>query len=212
MTKREILYIILSFGGTTFVVLVLILLVVLLDKPDQTVVWKKAETTQEVKTRKRSKWEGRRKRAISLVKKVEVIPPPEKRKGRSRKKDAAEPTTIGALINKKFVEDTFHIAKDKSVGWEAKYLKDSYYFVSYRLKDELVNVGPTWLVDVKRKKVLPKNAMAKAVTKADKNAKDFFEREQRVVSAIVNNQFSSGVNLGGVMLIHFNNTSKGEIG
>ena len=86
----------------------------------------------------------------------------------------------------------------------AFFLKKSYYFVSYQRADGLVNLGPTWLVDVKKRKTLPKNAMARAAMNPQQiNPKGYFERERQIIGSIANHSFPSGVKLGGIMLIHF---------
>lgn len=202
MTRRQILYMVLSFGFTFLFVLILIVLVLIFDKPQVEIVWQENAATNAVaKKHKLGKWEGKGKTAIRLVKKTQV-PKPKDPEAKPAKADDVTEISLGQLMADKFIATNFK-THDLD-GWRARFLKKSYYFVSYRYRDELVDVGPAWLVDVKHKTVIPKNAMAKAAMKPGSlNTKQYFERSQQVVRSIAAHTFPSGINLGGIMLIHF---------
>ena len=78
--------------------------------------------------------------------------------------------------------------------------------VRYALKDAEIEIGPTWLVnlDPKRRKVVPKNALARAVMAPLGVEKDpYFDKREQVVAAIVAHRFEAGINLGGALLNYF---------
>ncbi len=206
MTRREILYLILSFIVTILLLLVVVAALILSQKPDVQIVWKQNQTeTQAAAEKQKGKWEDKEKVAIALVKNFQVPAPPPKDapKGRPRKEEP-ELITLKELAESSFFEDTFQLGGMKREGWQARYLKDAYYFVTWRYRDGLVGTGPTWLVDVKNKKVMPKDALAAAALNPAQ-AKEQAKIEQQVISSITNHTFESGLNLGGVMLIHFAN-------
>ncbi|MEL6180813.1 MAG: hypothetical protein AAFS10_17760 [Myxococcota bacterium] len=192
-------------------VLTTILLFLLLQKPEiKYLPEQKAASTQVDEKKKKGKWEDKEDNAIALVLET-MIPNPAAKKPRPKKRYGPPPEelpakiTLKELVDRKFFEKTFKLDKLGHVGWEARFLKRSYYFVTYAHRDELVNVGPTWLVDVKRNRVIAKNAMAEAAMNPSKtDAQEFFEHEQQVVSAISNHRFQTGgISLGGSMLIYF---------
>ena len=210
MSKRQILYIVLSFVTTVVLLLIVAVAILLLQKPQVTIVWTKGkEAPAEVKAAARGKWEGKEKLAIKMVKETQVPDPePDKRK---RRKKGEEPETISidALAERNFFQTRFKLAGLELVGWEARYLKGSYYFVSYNRRDNLVNLGPVWLVDVSRKEVMPKNILARAAMNPEAvNAEQHFAHERQVIGSIANHSFTSGVKLGGIMLIHFSNLTE----
>jgi hypothetical protein len=211
MSKRQILYIVLSFILTTLLLLVIAVAVVLLQKPKVQIVWTQAQQQAVEQKRKKGKWEGKEAVAIKHVQALQV-PKPEAEdddKKRKRRDEPPEMTSLGELAQGGFFEQTFQTQALPALGWEARYLRDAYYFVSYERSDGLVNVGPVWLVDVGSGKVMPKNAMAQAALfPSEAKPADHFERERQVVGAVSNHTFPSGINLGGVMLIHFSRLQK----
>lgn len=210
MTRRQILYIILSFIITTLLLLTVAVILILSQKKDVQIVWADVEEQKVEKTRKKGKWEEREKDAIALVRKLQVEDPASRAdKKRRRRGEEPEQVSLGDLAARNYFEETFQLKELEPLGWRARYLRDSYYFVSYHRSDGLVTVGPSWLVDLKAKKVLPKNAMALGVVHPeDLAAKEYFERERQVIGAVSNHNFESGINLGGVMLIHFSKQRK----
>lgn len=202
MSKRQILYIVLSFVLTALALMIVAVVVVVLQKPKVNVVWAEAAQNTAQEGRTLGKWEGKEARAIQLVQKLSVPEPPNPNKPRRRKEELAT-TTVQALADAKHFSKTFKLDKFSPQGWKARYLKDSYYYVSHQHQDGLINVGPTWLVDIKKGTALPKNSMALSVHEPQKPVKDFFEKERRVIGAVANHTFESGINLGGVMLIYF---------
>jgi len=203
MSKRQILYVVLSFAVTLILVLAMVAVIIITDKPQVEIVWQKGQQAEQAaENRKKGKWEDKEKDAIRLVRKLEVPAPPDK--DNPRRKDDESTISINDLSRKGFFEETFNLTGHEKIGWTAKYLKDSYYFVSYRYKDELVYTGPTWLVDVKKQVVMPKDAMALAtLSPGSAEAREYNKVEQQVISSIINHTFPGGINLGGIMLIHF---------
>lgn len=203
MTKRQILYMVLSFAVTLILILALVAIIIITDKPKVEIVFKKGTQAQQTGPgRQKGKWEDKEKDAIRLVRKLEVPAPPDK--DNPRRKDEEARISINDLTRQGFFESTFNLGGLEKVGWTARYLKDSYYFVSYRFKDQLVYTGPTWLVDVKKQSVMPKDAMALAtLNPGSAEAREYSKVEQQVISAITNHTFPGGINLGGIMLIHF---------
>jgi predicted RNA binding protein YcfA (HicA-like mRNA interferase family) len=210
MTRRQILYIILSFIITTLLLLTVAVILILSQKKDVQVVWADVEEQKVEKKRKKGKWEDRDKEAIALVRKLKVVDPASRAdKKRRRRGEEPEQISLGDLAARDYFEDTFKIKELEPLGWRARYLRGSYYFVSHHRSDGLVTVGPTWLVDLKTKKVLAKNAMALGVMRPEEPAaQEYFERERQVIGAVSNHNFESGINLGGVMLIHFSRQRK----
>ncbi len=208
MSRRQILYIILSFIITTLLLLVVALVLVLSQKKDVQIVWAEVEEQKVETKRKKGKWEDKGKQAILMVRQVQV-PDPMATEKKRRRDEEPEMATVGKLAAKEYFEKTFKMSGLEAQGWRARYLRDAYYFVSYQRSDGLINVGPTWLVDLKSKKVLPKNAMALSLSEtSSESVKDFFEREKQVIGAVANHAFESKINLGGVMLIHFSKFKK----
>lgn len=210
MSKRQILMLVLSLTATLVAVLLLAVVLLLLEKPQVNIVWTQGtEAPKAAKKVKKGKWEGKEKLAIKLIRTLQVPDPAaaevKGRKKRRKKKDEPPPmVSVDKLITDKFFESRFKLKDLEAVGWEARFLKKSYYFVSYKHREGLINQGPTWLVDVARKKVLPKNIMARAaMNPAEVKVAEYFERERQVIGAIASHSFEGGVKLGGIMLIHF---------
>lgn len=217
MTKRQILYAVLGFMATMIFVMIAGVVVLLITKPEAKIIWTDAAKKEAQKTvRKKGKWEDKEKQAISKVAAVEVDAPEseEDKKARKRKKPEEVPkTNLGSLARSGWFEQTFKTGDLEDAGWQASWAKDAWYFVSYNRRDGLINVGPTWLVNVQDGRILPKNAMARAGMMPDlANAKEHFEREQQVIGSIANHNFESGVTLGGIMLIHFSGLERTEDG
>jgi hypothetical protein len=207
MTRRQLLYIILSFIITTLLLLIVAAVLVISQKKDVQIVWAEVEEKKVETKRQKGRWEEREREAIALVRKLRVTDPEADKKKRKRGEEP-EQVALGDLAAREYFEKNYGMQSLEPIGWRARYLKDSYYCVSYHRSDGLVMVGPTWLVDLKVEKVVAKNAMALGVLEPEAAAsKDYFERERQVIGAVANHNFESGVNLGGVMLIHF---SKGK--
>ena len=208
MTKRQILYAVLGFIATMILIMIAGVAVLLLTKPEAKIIWTDAQRKEAQKTvRKKGQWEGKEKAAIAKVVAVQVDAPESEedaRKGKRRKPEEVEKIALGALAKSGWFEGTFKTDDLKAAGWQARWAKDAWYFVSYNRRDGLINVGPTWLVNLKTGRILPKNAMARAgMTPGLADAKDHFDRERQVIGSIANHNFASGVTLGGIMLIHF---------
>jgi hypothetical protein len=206
MTKRQILYAVLGFIATMILIMIAGVAVLLLTKPEAKIIWTDAQKKEAQKAvAKKGKWEGKEKVAISKVAAVKVdAPPTEEDKKKRRKPEEVPKISLAQLAEAGWFEETFKTENLEAAGWQASWAKDAWYFVSYNRKDGLVNVGPTWLVNLKTGRILPKNAMARAgMAPGAADASDHFDRERQVIGSIANHNFESGVTLGGVMLIHF---------
>ena len=74
----------------------------------------------------------------------------------------------------------------------------------YVFKDANIKIGPTWLVDLKTQKVVPKNVLAGVAESPEKGMdSEYYDKRQQVVSAITNHRFETGLNLGGALLMYF---------
>jgi hypothetical protein len=127
MSKRQILYIVLSFILTTLLLLVIAVAVVLLQKPKVQIVWTQAQQQAVEQTRKKGKWEGKEAAAIKHVQALQV-PKPEAEdddKKRKRRDEPPELTSLGELAQGGFFEQTFQTQALSAVGWEARYLRDA---------------------------------------------------------------------------------------
>ena len=206
MNKRQLLYMVLSFVTTIVLVLIAAVVILLLEKPQVKIVWTKGtEAPVESKAAPKGKWEGMEKRAIKMVKALQVTDPEAfARKKKKQKKEDVEKISVEKLAQSGLFEEKFKLAGLGEGEWEARYLKGAFYFVSFQYTERLISLGPTWLVDVQNKRVLPKNIMARAAMDPEApGVQKFFERERQVIGAIANHSFESGVKLGGIMLIHF---------
>jgi hypothetical protein len=215
MNKRQFLYMVLSFVTTIMLVLVTAVVLLLLEKPEVKIdMTKGTEVSVKSRAAPKGKWEGKGDLARKLVQRLEVPDPAalaekkSKKKKKKKKQDEEEAPkiSIAKLVQTGFLSDRFKLGNMQAGKWEASFLKDSYYFVSFNHSDGLVNLGPTWLVDVRKKKVLAKNIMARVMMAPGMTATaSIFERERQVIGSIANHSFQGGVKLGGVMLIHFSN-------
>ncbi|OIP31007.1 MAG: hypothetical protein AUK47_23450 [Deltaproteobacteria bacterium CG2_30_63_29] len=128
--------------------------------------------------------------------------------------------TILSLVEKNYLEDRFKMSFLERGSWRSMQLEtdmgdvvndDPYYEVYLEYHDEDVIVGPVWVANVQTGDVVPRNEFAE-IFELDPdnaaNAEDFLSRPARVVKAITNHQFPSGIELGGVLLRHFVNRPK----
>jgi len=181
--------------------------------PADRVVVKEVITEAEQKE-EANPWEFQGEAATKLVQTRSVmVPPPENKDDKKRKKsDDAEPTksTVGKVLeDDAFIKDILKLGKYKKLGWNVQWWGETkhgewFYLVSYQFEDANIKVGPTWLVDLKAAKVVPKNALARVVMQPSRRADDtYFDKEQQVVSALASHRFESGLTLGGALLMHF---------
>lgn len=176
------------------------------------------ETVVEAKTDNKVKpnpWasEANRQAAIKLVKRQKVkLEESDDAKKKPATKDGEEeaPTRVEDLMgDKEFVEKKLKLNNVEPVGWKAQWWGDTkfgpqFYLVKYEFKDAYIGVGPTWLVDLKTQKIMPKNVLANVALDPGNGVKSgYYDKAAQVVSAITNHRFESGVNLGGALLLYF---------
>ncbi len=158
--------------------------------------------------------------AISLVKvmtsKVPVKPPEEdprnKKKGKKEEKAAPELETVpiaDLMEREAFIKETLKLGNRDKVGWQVQWWGETnhgewFYLVTYAFRDAHISVGPSWLVDLKQAKVVPKNVLARVVMDPSKSIEDdYYDKHKQVVSALASHRFESGLTLSGALLMHF---------
>lgn len=166
---------------------------------------------------------GRDQEAIDIVKTLRVISPEyidavEENKKSNKEIDVEfSRVTVDSLIEQQFLEKRFNMNSLKKGEWRTLHLDtdvagstqkpDPHYEVYLDYSDESVLVGPVWVVDVETQEVIPRNDMASVFDRNLSNYEainDHLERPANVVRAIISHQFDSGIDLGGVFLLHFN--------
>lgn len=167
-------------------------------------------------------WSDKGEAAVALVKRVDVTPPlfpdAEENKKRSRKKKAEEPPEIepvlGAVLeDDKFVADVLKI-KGERLGWRAQWWGETkygphYFLVRYVFKDADILIGPAWLVDLKNRRVVPKNLPAQVAENPSQGMKsEYYDKKRQIVSTIANHRFGGGMSLAGALLVYFEQESE----
>lgn len=128
-------------------------------------------------------------------------------------------TTVQKLIDAKYLEERFAMSFLVRGPWRALHLEtdvrgegiteindDPFYEVHLDYVDGEVTIGPVWVVDIVSGTIVPRNEMAEFFEFTPQNvdrARDILSRPERVVRAITNHRFESGIELGGVLLLHF---------
>lgn len=166
-------------------------------------------TKDEAAAKEVNPWSKQTEAAALLVKRQRVTVPPKLDK---RGKPVGEPeqVSVEALVQRpEFIKDTLKITSGKLKGWrstwwgETKY-GPSFYMVQLQFEDGHISFGPQWLVDLKGQKIVPKNVLARVIT-SPAAAKDdpYYDKHEQVVSALAGHRFDSGINLGGALLMYF---------
>lgn len=167
------------------------------------------------KKEKINPWATKGATAIELVQRVAVNAPaeasPEDKDKKKDVKDAPlEQTTIGALLQREsFWHNTLKMPRESKPEWTVDWwggtkYGPSFYMVRFAFKDAYITVGPSWLVDLKEAKIVPKNVLARVVMNPVKAVEDtYYDKNRQVVSALVSHRFESGLNLGGALLMYF---------
>lgn len=165
---------------------------------------------------KRNPWADQGDAAIQLVKSLKVTPPlnPEEAKKRAKKSDDEEEMIIvGKLLeDESFIKDRLKITGEP-VGWTVQWWGEtrygpSFYLVRYELKDETIELGPEWLVDLKERKIVAKNLPALVTENPAKGMEsEYYDKKQQIVSAIANHRFDNGMSLAGALLLYFEQRS-----
>lgn len=172
-------------------------------------------------------WSVQGDAAISLVKRVRVTPPlfpepeEEKDKKKAKKKSDDEeeeeelPTLGEVLENPDFIKKTLKISGEP-LGWRATWWGEtkfgpSYFLVRNSFKDADIVVGPSWLVDLKTQKVVPKNLPARVAENPKQGmSSEYYDKKKQIVSAIANHRFEGGMSLAGALLVYFERKKSAE--
>ena len=200
MDSRLILQIILGVI-VVLIVVVGVLLIIAVTGDAETII---VEEVSEPEAREvENPWARQGDAALALVKRLAVSGDP----GLAEERDQ---WTVGELVEQEeFVAERLKITSGVPKGWETEWWGEtrfgpSFFRIRYALEDESVMVGPTWLVDLRTQKVVPKNVLAEVVTNPSAGVEsDYYDQTNQVVSAIVNHRFPTGINLGGALLLYF---------
>jgi len=177
-------------------------------------------------------WEAQGHVAIELVQnlrvkapaKFEALPDAKEEEKKKKKKDDDEPeeveTSVKQLVEREdFIKHVLSLDNHKPLGWKVQWwgeLKqgESFYLVRYAFEDAHITVGPSWLVDLKGGKVVPKNVLARVVMQPVTRIKndEYYDKHQQVVSALASHRFESALTLGGALLMHFENREESAEG
>ena len=222
MDTRQILQIVLGLIVLTIVGMT-VYIILLVAKPTTASVVQEVVVEQGEAITPPNPWSLQGNAAIELVKSRRVTalaPKPEGEakddKKKSKRGKPAEPETVqvsvGELLERPgFVKDVLKLEAAEPVGWKVEWWGETkhgqtFYMVRYALKDAEIEIGPSWLVnlDPKKRKVVAKNALARAVMKPLEAEKDpYYDKREQVVAAIVAHRFEAGINLGGALLNYF---------
>lgn len=209
METRTILQVVLGVVVSA-VVLIGVLIVYELTRSPETVIETKWETVEQEKTVEKNKWEDRQNEAIGLVKKEPVGEMADETR-ELLALDEDEETTIGAVLkDDTFVEQKLKVDGPDAEGWEAEWwgetkYGDHFYLVRYAFQDAAITLGPTWLVSLKREKVVPKNVTAKVATSPEEGTdSEYYDKDREVVSALTKHTFDNGLTLAAALILYFN--------
>ncbi len=201
MDTRLILQILLGVIIALIVVVGVLMIVALTGDADTVILPEVAE--EEEDEERVNPWAGQGDAAVALVKGLRIKSDPGVEEER-------EEWTAGALVqNQEFIEDKLKIESGEPHGWDSEWWGEtrfgpSFFLVRYAFVDESVTIGPSWLVDLRSRDVVPKNVLAEVVTDPEQGVEsDYFDQAHQVVSAIINHRFPAGVNLGGALLLYF---------
>lgn len=201
MDTRLILQIVLGVIVALILVVGVLMIIALTGDADTVILADVVEEDEEEETV--NPWAGQGDAAIALVRGLRVQSDP----GVDEENDG---WTAGTLVeNQEFVEDKLKITSGEPDGWESEWWGEtkygpSFFRVRHAFVDEGVSVGPSWLVDLRTRDVVPKNVLAQVVTDPEEGVEsDYFDQAHQVVSAIINHRFPAGINLGGALLLYF---------
>jgi len=216
METRTLLQIVLGTIVAAIAVIGVALVYELTRSPETKVVEKRFEQNVE-EEEDENRWADRGEEAIELVETSKVRGLDSKLRELIGVDDST--VTVGTVIESdSFVAEKLQLDGPERVGWEAEWWGETkygahYYLVQYAFEDANVRVGPTWLVSLKDEKVVPKNLDAQVVSAPDQAVEsEYYDNENRVVSAMVRHTFESGVNLGGTLLVYFEDRTNFEEG
>ena len=167
--------------------------------------------------------------AVELVKVMTAMVPAnlsdeEKKAAKKGKKDGdddvpMEKVPIAKLLEREdFIKNTLKLGDYEKLGWKVQWwgvteFGEWFYLVTYAFKDAHITVGPSWLVDLKAAKVVPKNVLARVVMNPKEAVSDdYYDKHKQVVSALASHRFESGLTLSGALLLHFENREESAKG
>ena len=143
-------------------------------------------------------WAFKEDQAIELVKMFRVVTHPDAEENKEE--------TVEQLIRRGFLQEQEKMKFLVPDDWLANHLKPNqpYYEVRFKFKDNLVEVGPVWVVDLETKHVIAINEWAKKIQHVKRVKNNLYlGRLDEVTQAIVNHKFESGIKLGTLLQLHF---------
>lgn len=182
-------------------------------KPAEVITVTRVTQRKSEEVEEKNPWEDKGSAAIEVVKRQQVVPPPEDASKTPDKKDSGEgeqTITVSELLEREsFVKQHLKLPKDSTPQWSAQWWGQtehgpSYFLVRFGAKDANITVGPEWLVNLKGPKIVPKNVLARVVQRPIKGKEDqYYDKHRQVVSALASHRFESELNLGGALLMYF---------
>lgn len=201
MDTRTILQIVLG-GIISLIVVVGVLIVIALTRDAETVIVQQAVAEQREARERKNPWADQGDAAIALVQRSRI-------QGDSGLGEDG-PQSVGELMSSEaFIKDKLKITGAEPEGWHAQWWGEtqygpSFFLVRYGFKDANIRIGPAWLVDLRTQKVVPKNVLAQVASEPEKGVgSKYYDQAAQVVSAITNHRFPAGINLGGALLLYF---------
>lgn len=119
------------------------------------------------------------------------------------------------LLSRAFPNLRWH--RIERVGWQAFQLEGSVYEAQFVLRDEGVEFGPAWIVQLDidgpqppgSNGVVPANVFAKVVEDGvSEELEPYLGRESEVVEALTSHQFGDGVRLASAILVYFSSEGR----
>lgn len=214
METRTILQIVLGVIFSAVALVGVLIVYELTRSPETMIIEKTFQKEKEEKKEEKNKWEDREKKAIELVKAMEVGEMSEDTRemfglSEDKEEDEERPTVGKALENDEFVKKLLKLDTPEPKGWQAEWWGQTkygayFYLVKYGFQDANITVGPTWLVSLKDEKVVPKNVTAKVATNPEGSVEsEYYDKADEVVEAMIKHTFESGHTLAGTLLVYF---------
>jgi hypothetical protein len=214
MDVRRLLQIVLGILVALILLLGGLIVYRLTREPSTVVVQDVQGATEETTEETEHEWEGRDQEAIDLVRNTSIDKLDDET---AEHLSASDVSTLGDLVEDDgFVEHRLHASTFEPEGWEAEWWGETkygaaYYLVRYSFRDARIRIGPEWLVDLEREKVVPKNVSAEVVdSPADGTESEYYDKFEEVVSAMTRHTFDSGLTLAGALLLYFDQRTSQE--
>lgn len=209
METRTLLQIALGTIISAIIIIGVALVYELTRSPETKIIEKTFTEKKSAPEVEKNPWEDREEEAIALVKGTEVGEMTDETRELFELEED-ESITLGELLeHEEFRSEKLKIGSAEPKGWEGDWWEetkygDHFYLVTYVFEDAHIDIGPSWLVDLKKEKVVPKNIDAQVATEPKEAVEsDYYDKAGEVVSAMTKHTFESGVTLAGTLLLYF---------